>query len=488
MSSSANVSHAALSKRRDVRTKTVATIGPASESPQMIEQLALAGVDVFRVNMAHGGRSFHDAVVQRIREVSQRLECPLAILVDLAGPKIRLGELHQPTTYCQVGERFVFVRGEQAPRPNTLVSNYEPLLDELVPGNMVMLADGAVAMVVIAKQQDEVTCDVVSGGEIRSRQGINLPGVNLSVSALTDEDREHVRWAIEREIDFLGMSFVRNAAEVNQLKQILADGDSGAQVIAKIEKREAIESLESIVAAADGVMVARGDLGVETDIAETPVIQKRIIELCNRYMKPVIVATQMLDSMERSSRPTRAEVSDVANAILDGADACMLSGETAIGLYPLAAVQMMNRVMEATERELREHPRPASPVAELSEVHPVTEAVARGASLIATQLDARLVVVATRTGGTARVKSKHRDAIPVVGVSDSEAALRRMCLYWGIIPLRGAPVHEGPALRRFIQDWGKSQQLLETGDRVVFITGTHVIPVAHNVLVVHECP
>jgi pyruvate kinase len=475
-------------RRRQIRTKTIATVGPASESPHMLEQLARAGVDIFRINMAHGNRDVHDTLVERIRGVSVRLDCPLGILVDLAGPKIRLGELFEPLVECDVGQRFVFVRGERAPRANTLVSNYEPLIDELAPGNMVMLADGAVAMQAVAKEPDAVTCEVLSGGEIRSRQGINLPGVPLSAHALTPEDRENVRWAIDREIDFLGMSFVRNAGEVKQLKQLLTDGASTALVIAKIEKREALDSLEAIVSEADGVMVARGDLGVETDIAETPVIQKRIIDLCNRYMKPVIVATQMLDSMERSSRPTRAEVSDVANAILDGADACMLSGETAIGLYPLAAVHMMNRVMEATERVLPGESRSGPPVAERSDVHAVTEAVVHGASLIASRLSARLVVVATRTGGTARVKSKHRDFIPTVGVSDSESTLRRMNLFWGIIPLRGAPVHEGPALRRFIEDWGMQHQILHSGDRIVFVTGTHFVPFAHNVLVVHECP
>jgi pyruvate kinase len=257
-------------------------------------------------------------------------------------------------------------------------------------------------------------------------------------------------------------------------------------VVAKIEKREALECLDEIVAAADAVMVARGDLGVETDIAETPVVQKRIIATCHRYLKPVIVATQMLDSMQRSSRPTRAEVTDIANAILDGADACMLSGETAIGEYPLESVQMMNRVMAATEQLLRDKAPEEGPATALAGVHPITAAVTYGAGRIAARLAAALVVVATRSGNTARVKSQQRDFVPTVGVSDSEQTLRRMCLYWGIIPLPGAPVGDGPALRAFIEQWGKAAKLLRSGDRTVFVTGTDFVPLAHNLLVVHE--
>jgi len=446
----------------------------------------MAGVDVFRINMAHGDRNSHERMVATIRDISRRVDRPLGILVDLAGPKIRLGEIKDGVMTCATGDAIRLVRGERTENPNEVVCNYERLIDEISPGNLVMLADGAVALEVTAKRDEIAECRVISGGEVRSRQGINVPGAALTVDALPPEDLENAAWAASTGIDFLGLSFVRTAQEILKLKELLEKHKASTQVVAKIEKREALDSLEDIIIATDAVMVARGDLGVEIDIAKTPVVQKQIIAACRRHFKPVIVATQMLDSMQRSSRPTRAEVTDIANAILDGADACMLSGETAIGEYPVESVQMMNRVMASTEQMLRDVPPNDLPVAALSGVHPITAAVTFGAGRIADQLSASLVVVATRSGNTARVKSKQRSFIPTVGVSDSEATLRRMCLYWGIIPLARAPVSDGPALRRFIEEWGKREVSLRPGDRTVFVTGTDFVPVAHNVLVVHE--
>jgi pyruvate kinase len=260
-----------------------------------------------------------------------------------------------------------------------------------------------------------VLVKVIEPGLVRSRQGVNLPGVTLSVSALTAEDRDNAIWAANSEVDFVGLSFVRKPDEVEELKELIAAQDSQAMVIAKIEKREALENLDEIVRVADAIMVARGDLGVEIDFAETPMAQKRIISCCQLNSRPVIVATQMLDSMHHSSRPTRAEVSDVANAILDGADACMLSGETAIGEFPVESVCVMNRIMLNTEEALPDQPPSIAP--QFAEgVHPVTAAVVYGAARIADRLDARLVVVATRSGNTARIKAKQRDFIPTVGI------------------------------------------------------------------------
>ncbi len=475
-------------RHHQVRTKTVATVGPACSAPTMMEQLALAGVDVFRINMAHGDRAFHDRMVTQIREISDRLHRPLGILVDLAGPKIRLGELGEAPWPCAVGQTFSLTMGHSSSRAGELVTPFEGLVEELQPGNFVVFADGAVAMEVIEHSEQAATLRVLSGGEVRSRQGINVPNATLSIEALTAEDRENAVWAAHREVDFLGLSFVRSPRDVEALREVLIDQDATAMIVAKIEKREALHALDDIVAAADAVMVARGDLGVEIDLAETPVAQKRIIATCQRYMKPVIVATQMLDSMQSSIRPTRAEVTDVANAILDGADACMLSGETAIGRFPLEAVQMMNRVMASTEHMLRDAPAEPPPVAALSGVHPITAAVTYGAARIASQLTAALVVVATRSGNTSRVKSKQRDFIPTVGVSDSVVTLRRMCLFWGIIPLPNAPVNDGPKLRQFIDDWGKAEGVLKSGDRVVFVTGTTFVQSAHNLVIVHEIP
>ncbi len=471
--------------RQRARTKIVATVGPASQGREMLAALIDAGVDVFRLNMAHGDRQEHTQSVADIRQASRDAGRPVAILVDLAGPKIRLGQLLQDPIQCEEGATFRFVRGDTPQRPDDLVSTYPTLVDELNTGDRVLLADGAVAMRVVSKSENAVTCRVEAAGEIRSRKGINLPGVHLSTPALTDADRDNAQWAVQSEADFVSLSFVRGPEELEDLKELLRQAGSSAMVVAKIEKPEALARLDEVVQATDAVMVARGDLGVEIDVAETPVAQKRIIAACTRYQKPVIVATQMLESMTQSKRPTRAEASDVANAILDGADACMLSGETAVGEFPRETVEMMNRILLKTEQLLRDAPPPPPPAA-ASGVHPITAAVAYGAGRIAATLDARLVVVITRSGATARVKAKQRDFIPTLAVSDSERTLRQTCLFWGITPLLDAPLNDPPELRRFIDAWGLADGCLKPGDRVVFVTGSDLVELAHNVVVVHE--
>ncbi|MDA1050377.1 MAG: pyruvate kinase [Planctomycetota bacterium] len=468
------------------RTKIVATVGPACQSPEMLRELIRTGVDVFRINTAHGTRAEHQATLNAIRKASVDCEQTVGILVDLAGPKIRLGQLIEDPTDCPLGAEFRFVRGETPQNANEFTCTYESLVTELAVGNRVMLADGTVSLQVVEKDEASARCVVTGAGFVRSRQGVNLPGVALSVPALTEADISNAIWAAQAGADFISLSFVRSPVEVRQLKELVRSHDSRALVIAKIEKGEALEHLDEIVLAAGGVMVARGDLGVEIDLAETPVVQKRIIEVCQRLAKPVIVATQMLDSMEDSPRPTRAEVSDIANAILDGADACMLSGETAIGKYPREAVDVMHRVMLSTERTLTRMSSEQVPIAALSGVHPITAATVYGATEIASRVNAKLIVIASNGGATARVKAKFRSAIPVVGVSDNEGTLRRMTLFWGILPLPGAPVANGPKLRQFIDNWGRAAGVLAKGDRVVYVTGSEVIAHAHNVVVVQE--
>jgi pyruvate kinase len=313
------------------------------------------------------------------------------------------------------------------------------------------------------------------------------------VPTLGPIDRDNAVWAARNGIDFVGLSFVRSADDVRQLKSILAAEKSSAQVIAKIEKPEALEHLDEIIEAADGVMVARGDLGVETDIAQVALVQKHIVAACNRRRKPVIIATQMLDSMQHSSLPTRAEVTDVANAILDGADATMLSGETAIGEYPLEAVAMMHRIAAATEPMIRgRHPASTGNADNTavkttgSSVGPITQAIVDAAGDIAEQLDAKLVIVASSSGATALAMAKNRHFVPTVGVSDSEATLRRMCLYWGVFPLAGAPVGKTAALLEFVTQMGRQRGYLEPHDRVVLVAGTGLTTSRHNAIVVHQ--
>ncbi len=451
----------------------------------MLGELINAGVDVFRINTAHGQQADHQAKLEAIRAAERAAGQPVAVLVDLAGPKMRLGELLDGQLQCLPGALVRLVRGP-ATEPNQLSSTYDPLIDELSPGDRVMLADGTVSLRVEAKGPDYAECRVVQPGLVRSRQGINLPGVALSAPALGEGDRRAAQWAAANGVDFVGLSFVRRPEDVHELKGLLAASGSSAQVIAKIEKPEALDRLEEIVAAADGVMVARGDLGVEIDIARVAVVQKQIVALCNRMHKPVIIATQMLDSMQHASLPTRAEVADVANAILDGADACMLSAETSIGKHPVQAVEMMHRIALATEPLARTRPQAPGWHMESEGIHPITEAVTHVAGQLAEQLDARMIVVATSSGKTALSLSKNRSFVPTVGVSDSMVTLRRLCLYWGVIPLPGAPTSDSRQLLQFVVQWGRSAGVVGPGDRILLIAGTGLRVSAHNMILVHE--
>ncbi len=468
---------------KEACTKIVATVGPACDTPEKLAQLINAGVDIFRVNTAHGTREQHEQVVADIRTASEACGFPAGILLDLAGPKIRLGRLAQDPYQCEVGSQVSFIRGKNSDAANEFTSTYERLIDELDEGDRVMLADGTVALKVDKATEDRADCTVIAGGSIRSRQGINLPGVKLSVSAMLPKDIDNAIWGAGRGIDFISLSFVRSAADVEKLRQLLDEHESRALVIAKIEKPEALEQLDAIVDATDGVMVARGDLGVEIDVAETPIAQKRIIRVCKEKMKPVIVATQMLESMHYSARPTRAEVSDVANAILDGTDACMLSGETAIGDHPVAAVETMNRIMLCTEREMSRHPTDGGSTT--NRVHPITSAVTRAATEIAESIRAKLIVIGTRSGNTAWVKSQSRSRIPTLGASESIETLRRMNLLWGIKPLRAKQLDDTSAFIDEMSRWGRRYANLQPGDHIVFVTGTGVIDKAHNLVVVH---
>lgn len=471
----------------EARSKIVATVGPACHDEATMTELVNHGVDVFRINTAHGKIPDFERIMETIKKVRLATGFPIGVLLDLAGPKIRLGQLAQDPLEVETGMELTIVRGEKSTEPHQLCSNYAPLIDEVVVGNQIMLADGTITLQVTSRTKDVITCKVVTAGTVRSRQGINLPGVALSVSAMRPEDIENAIWAAKNEIDFVSLSFVRTAQDVYSLKNLLASLESNAMVIAKIEKREALEQLESIVEAADGIMVARGDLGVEIDVAETPVAQKRIIEVCRTKMKPVIVATQMLESMHTNRRPTRAEASDVANAILDGADACMLSGETAIGQFPIQAVDTMNRIMLFTEQMLKDKPS-SGQARNFDLVHPITSAVTYSAASIAEAINAKLVVVASRTGGTAWVKSKQRNYIPTIGVSNSPSTLRRMCLLWGIMPHKVDNLDNPQELFDNVTTWGRERGLLVAGDRVVYVTGTGVLDNTHNLLVVHEVP
>ncbi|MEM9588672.1 MAG: pyruvate kinase [Planctomycetota bacterium] len=465
------------------RTKIVATVGPACQTVERLAELIEAGVDVFRINSAHGTRAEHEQTLVNIRAASEKCGFSVGVLLDLAGPKIRVGQLLEDPLQLDPGQEVMFVRGDVSSSAMQLTSSYKHLVDELAEGNRVLLADGTIALKVQRVTEEAAVCRVTAGGELRSRQGINLPGVGLSVSAMLPADIDNAVWGAQNGVDFVSLSFVRSASDVRSLKDLMSTYESSALVIAKIEKPDALDDLENIVDVADGIMVARGDLGVEIDVAETPVAQKRIIRVCKEKMKPVIVATQMLDSMHHSRRPTRAEATDVANAMLDGTDACMLSGETAIGDYPVEAVEMMSRIMSSAERELLQYQ--SSCVQPTNRVHEVTSAVTHSATEVAESIGAKLIVIATRSGGTAWVKSNTRSLIPTLAVSENPETLRRMNLFWGIKPIPFDRIDDSTLLIETICKWAEENELIQRGDHIVFVTGTGVMEKAHNVVLVH---
>lgn len=476
-----------------VKTKIISTVGPASSSLETLTELVLAGTDVFRLNFAHGTHDWLSGVVKTIRKVSHDIDRPIGILGDLAGPKIRLEELPDGVIHCAAGEKFEFVRTADPAHPRRLTCTYGKLVDELELNDHVLLADGTVSMRVAEKHAAEgrVVCVVEQSGDIRSRQGLNLPGVALSTPSLTEKDRADLVWAIANGIDFIGLSFVRSANDIKHLRQAIVDLKPAfqPQIVAKIEKMEAVSQLEQILDVTDVVMVARGDLGVEVDLALVPIFQKRIIRLCNLHRIPVITATQMLDSMTHNSRPTRAEAADVANAVLDGTDAIMLSGETAAGEYPAEAVATMSRIAHEAERILHPHRQVDSHSQPRSRALAVTEAVTLGAARAADHLAADLVVVATRGGKTAMAISRQRSHTPILGISDSPETTRRMCLYWGVTPMQSdkvdAPVQD---LLKFVVDWCRRQNILHSGSKLVLVASSNWSAEGHDLMLVHAIP
>jgi len=476
-----------------VKTKIIATVGPACETEEVLRNLVAAGVDIFRLNFAHGAHDWLSRVVQSIRTVSQDLHRPIAILADLAGPKIRLGALPEGGVACAEGATVRFVRQPVPDDPTAFTCTYDSLIDDLRIGNRLLLADGSVALRVTEKSPDgsEVKCLVEQPGVVRSRQGINLPGVRLSTPSLTEKDREDLAWAMSQELDFIGLSFVRAASDITLLRKEIAAHHPKfpPQIIAKIEKTEAIDNLEAILQETDAVMVARGDLGVEVDLARVPPLQKQIIRLCNRHRLPVITATQMLDSMQKNELPSRAEASDVANAVIDGSDAVMLSGETAIGAHPVKAVSMMSRIASEAERLVEVQRLIDQDSRPETRAKLITEAVTLGASLAAEHLKADLIAVATRSGKTAMAVSKQRSPVPILAMTDRPETARRMCLYWGVTSVQTHAVEQTPPeLIRFITDWGKRQDVFGSGSRFVVVGNSDWSRDAHDLMLVHVVP
>lgn len=475
------------------KTRIVATIGPACESEKVLRELIIQGVDIFRLNFAHGEHDWLAEILRRIRQVSAELKTAVGILGDLSGPKIRLGELPGGELFCTEGTTCRFVRGQVSESATDLTCTYEALIDDVELGDRILLADGTVSLLVTAKANDgsSVTCLVAEPGRIRSRQGVNLPGVSLSTPSVTEKDRKDLAWALQNGLDFLGLSFVRNASDIEHLKDLIAQQKpkNTPLVVAKIEKTEAIRDLDRIIEATDAVMVARGDLGVEAEISRVPILQKQIIRRCNEARIPVITATQMLDSMTVNDLPTRAEVSDVANAVIDGTDAVMLSGETAIGQHPALCVRMMQKIIDEAEPFVIRSALKSADAQQWRQANPVTEAISHGAIVVAEQLEADLIVVATESGRTALALSSQRGRVPILAMSYREETVRRMSLYWGVTALQSRVVRQSAeALLDQVVAWGLEHRFLKAGQKIVVLGHTNWLGAGHDMMMVHTIP
>ncbi|MCK6476648.1 MAG: pyruvate kinase [Phycisphaerales bacterium] len=483
---------------RRTLARIVATIGPASDSPDKVRDLIDAGVSVFRFNFSHGTLEDHSRRLAVVREVSAEMERPIACLGDLQGPKIRVGKVPPDGIMLERGQRVIFRRGVELahlepasvpgdPARAVFGTTYEPLIDEATPGHRVLINDGLIRLLAIERSADgrELHCRVTVGGKVTSSKGINLPESELSAPAISDRDWECVAWAVENALDYLALSFVRRPDEVNELRAHLEKSrpadpradvlneTASMPIIAKIEMPQALRNLEGIIDAADGVMVARGDLGVEMDIAAVPVAQKAIVAACNRAGKPCIVATQMLESMVTNASPTRAEATDVANALFDGADAIMLSAETATGAYPVLTVETMTRIGLAAEEHIHSQPAVESAPSRLIQSHVAIAALCRGAWRIATDTRAVAVVCWSERTGTARYLSQNGFRVPIIAYSSSIRATRRMALLRGVTPVLARPPKTGTLgeWNEQVDNYLVGHGLAKPGDPIVLVAG-----------------
>ncbi len=467
-----------------IGTKIVVTVGPACGTVGELRDLARAGADVFRINFSHGGDEQHDEFFRNVREVEAELGEPLAVMGDLCGPKIRVGAIVGGGVLLCDGQKLGIQREPIEGTTQRISTTLGELIDAVQVGQGILLDDGRIRLEVAeVDPPEEVTCTVLRGGVLASGKGVNLPNTSLSLAALTEKDRRDAAWLAGRDFDYVAMSFVRSGDDVLALRELLAAAGCGARIVAKIEKPEAVAHMGQIVEAADAVMVARGDLGVEMDLPAVPVTQKRIARLCQQEGKCCIIATQMLETMTHSPTPTRAEVSDVANAVLDHADAVMLSGETAVGQFPVAAVRVMNDIVRQTQSY---HDETAGPVRVTYAPAATAAALASAVREIIEVEDIAAVAVYTATGTTARMFAKSRLPCPVLGISQDLAAVRRMCLYYGVAARQADPPAHTRDVLSLAEKFALELEIAEKGDRIVVVSGRPIgKPGATNTLVVH---
>ena len=464
------------------RAKIVATFGPAIADYDNARAIIEAGVDIARMNLSHGSHQVHEAVYATIRKAASDLNKPVGILVDLQGPKIRLGKFAEGKAFLENGATFKITIDDILGDVNICSTTYKGLVGDVKPGDELLIDDGRIGLRATAVDATTVTCVVEFGGQVSNNKGINLPGVAVNVPALSEKDEVDLRWALKLGADMIALSFVRNAKDIVRVHEIMAEEGTFLPVIAKIEKPQAVAALEEIIDAFDGVMVARGDLGVEMPLEQVPLVQKRAVELARRWAKPVIVATQMLESMITASRPTRAETSDVANAVLDGADALMLSGETSVGEFPLETVKVMAKIIESTEENGLER------IPQLgTKPHTHSGAVVRAAMDIAELLGSKYVCVFTESGDTLRRVSRLRSRIPTLAFTPNEEVRRQMSLVWGATTFKADHVKHTDDMIRQVDEIVLASGKCRVGDEVVIVAGSPPgIPGSTNSLRVHR--
>lgn len=465
------------------KTKIVCTIGPASESPDMIKKMVLAGMNVARLNFSHGNREEHGRRIDVIRKASDETGVPVAILLDTKGPEIRLGTFANGSVHLEAGQKFTLTIKDVVGNEQIVSVTHAGLPQDVTSGHSILLDDGLIELKVEEVTETDVICRVINGGAVGDRKGINLPGTLVSLPAMSPKDREDIFFGIQMGVDFIAASFIRSAGDVLAIRRLLEEHDSKIEIIAKIENKQGLDNLDSILKVVDGLMVARGDLGVEIPTEEVPLAQKHMIAQCNKLGKPVITATQMLDSMIRNPRPTRAEASDVANAIFDGTDAIMLSGETASGSYPVESVATMARLAERTELAVEWD---QFVFRQQRESQSVTDAISNACRQTAVRLGAAAILTSTQSGHTARMVSKYRPGMPIIAVTPTPAVQRKLLLTWGVEPILGRETDDTDEMIYESITSALDAKLIRNGDMVVITAGVPVgVPGTTNLLKVH---
>jgi pyruvate kinase len=456
------------------KTKIIATLGPASDTPEIIYNLIKAGVNVFRLNMSHGEHESHRNLYELIRELAKDLGQHIAIFADLCGPKIRTGKFKDGSIFIKSGDRVVVTTRDIVGEENLIPCQYAALANDVKTGDRILLDDGKFELKVIEKNGQDIVCDVIYGGELKNNKGINLPGVNVSCPSLTEKDRADALFALDLGVDYLALSFVRKPEDIADLRQLITSNGYDTHIIAKIEKPEALINGQEIINAADAIMIARGDLGVELNPEDVPIAQHQLIKRARALNKPVIVATQMLESMIENSRPTRAEVTDVSNAVYASADAVMLSGETAAGRFPSEAVAMMSRIIKQTEAFMGEQDIFGKLVHRDDKLKPLPfgDAVADATAQLCFDLQAKAIVSISNSGMSVVTLSSARPAAPLIAISANKWVCQRMNLYWGVIPVHSDEAgHANP--NKLARRHAVETKLANAGDNIVLVRGFH---------------